>query len=169
MLTRDMLNMRFVIVLMAGFVACSMAHAQSGDAVLWALSARHMNTSVEELEQLAGGPDAFVARLLELRTKETPPQVGIRAEKILLRYSAREDVQRALEDDVQSPQYKGLARVIAVNIDDVVDTSVRRRLAGHALKRGAEDSSFSPYSRSLLNSKDDGISRMAREAFPSQE
>ncbi len=138
------------------------------DSVMNALSHRcstHGTPSVESLEQLAGGEDELVALLLEYRTKEQPPFVGIRAQKILLHYAGRSDVAEALSSDVESTTYLGLARVVGVNIDSVEDSSVRRELAARLIARGKREKDFASYAKSLSQSNDAEVSRLARQAF----
>lgn len=147
-------------VLIGGVMPQS-AQAQAEDPVLFALSARHFEMSTAQLEQLAGGEEALVAKLLAVRTQEKPPFAGIRAEKILLEYAHREDVQAALEEDVQSTQYQGLARTIAVNIDSVTDSTARHRLARGVSERAQRDATFKTYAKSLASSKDEAVRKLA--------
>lgn len=137
----------------------------SDDPVVAALSGRHMNISIEQLEELAGGEDALVETLLQIRTNEQPPFAGIRAEKILLHYAHRSDVQEALEADIKSTQYKGLARTVTVHLDKVSDASARRKLAQKAITRAENDDEFKPYAKQLLKSKDAQVQSLAKQAF----
>lgn len=152
--------------LMSVTFGAQLAGAQDmDDPVILALSSRHMTVSINQLEEMAGGEDALVAKLLELRTQESPPFAGIRSEQILLRYAHRDDVKAALESDIQSTQYKGLARTITVHIDKIEDQDARRNLARLALGRAAREADFAPYARNLRNSSDQEVSRLARESL----
>ncbi len=135
------------------------------DPVTLALGSRHMTASVDDLLEMAGGEDALVEKLLALRTQESPPFVGIRAEKTLLQFAGRPDVQAALEQDVESSQYLGLARTVAVHIDTVPDANARQALARKVIQRGSRESGFSAYARNLKQSSDPEVSRLAREAL----
>lgn len=135
------------------------------DALLQALSSRHFKSSTADLEKAAGSQDALVQRLLELRTQETPPFAGIRAEKILLNYADRSDVQAALQSDIESTRFPGLARIIAANIDAVSHTDTRRKLAELAIARSSRETDFAPLARNLRNSTDSNVSTLAKQAF----
>lgn len=124
-----------------------------------------MNLTVQQLEEAAGGEDALVKRLLELRQEEKTPFVGIRAEKLLLGYAGRSDVRAALESDLKSDQLLGLARIVAVNVDKIEDAETRASLARIAIERGEQDESFRSYAKTLTASADTTVSTMAREAF----
>ena len=158
-----------------GFVAVvgiaalpSSATADSTESVLKALSGYDSAVTVEGLEKLAGSQDALVASLLVLRHKEdgsVPPYVSVRAERLLLQFAGREDVQAALEEDLQSEQWFGLARIVVVHLDTVSDAAARSRLAKAALDRAAREQRFTTYGRMLRDSSDPEVSRMAREAL----
>ncbi len=138
------------------------------DSLLNALSHRcstHGAPSLASLEKIAGSEDALIEFLLEYRTKEQPPFVGIRAQKLLLSYADRSDVAEALASDIDSAEYLGLARVIGANIDAVNDESARRLLASRIIARGKRDSSFTPYAKSLIGSNNAEVSSLARQAF----
>ncbi|HQH27300.1 MAG TPA: hypothetical protein PLP17_07890 [Oligoflexia bacterium] len=136
------------------------------DPLMLALAAREVRVSVQELETMAGGSDALVKRLLELRTQEKPPFVGIRAEKLLLlNYSDRAEVASALASDVGSPQYAGLARLVAANIDQVPNESARRMLAKQVLARAKTDSAFAPYAKNLAQSADGEVAALAKQTL----
>ncbi|MCB0323740.1 MAG: hypothetical protein KDD69_09215 [Bdellovibrionales bacterium] len=119
----------------------------------------------EILESLAGGQDALVRILLDYRTKETPPFVGIRAQKLLLGYANREDVADALAGDVTSEEYFGLARIVSLHLDQVPSEATRSRLGRAIIERAKKEARFERYARGLLQSQDPAVSRMAREAF----
>lgn len=121
--------------------------------------------SLQQLEELAGGEDELVALLLEYRTKETPPFVGIRSEKTLLNYAHRDDVRDALANDITSPAHTGLARVIGMHIDSVSDTTARRLFAERVLSRAANDPDFARYGRMLLESTDSNVRSLAKRSF----
>ena len=157
--------------LLLAVIACSFAfvnaeaNAQEADPFLTALSQRHGTATLEELDKIAGSREAMVTRLLELRRLERPPFVGIRAEKLLLQLADRADVQEALADDLQSPKYLGLARIVVVHIDNVPNSAARSRLARSALDRVAREPNFQSYARTLLQSSDPEVSRLARQAL----
>ena len=137
--------------------------AAAEDAVYLALSARHENYTRAQLESSVGGADALVARLLELRHDESLPHVSIRAEKLLLEYADRENVQAALEEDVRSTSKKGLARTVALNVDRISDTAGRERLARAMVDRARKEADFLPYARQLSESKDATVRKLAKE------
>ena len=94
----------------------------------------------------------MVPILLTLRTQEKPPFVAIRAEKLLLGYAHLPEVKAALEQDLQSTELKGLARVISMHIDSVSDAGARQGLAKMAVARATQDGEFLPYARALAKS-----------------
>ncbi len=141
----------------------AIGYAQNNDPLMLALANRHMTQSTTELEQLAGGQDKLVARLLQLRTEEKLSYVAVRAEKILLNYSARPEVADALAEDAVNPNRTGLARMITVHIDKVEEPAARKRLAELLVARAGTDAEFSPYARTLLDSSDLEVSRLAKE------
>lgn len=141
----------------------SVGHAQNDDPLMLALANRHMTQTTAQLEQIAGGQDKLVARLLQLRTEEKLSYVAVRAEKILLSYSARPEVADALAEDAVNPNRTGLARMITVHIDKVEAPAARKRLAELLVARGGTDAEFSPYARTLQESSDSEVSRLARE------
>jgi hypothetical protein len=148
-------------------VLAGVASAQGvPDPVLLALSNRDMTATAPELEQLAGGQDALVAKLLAYRTTETPPFVGIRAEKLLLLYAARSDVKAALESDIGSAKYLGLARIVAVHLDTVPDSVARQVLAKQVIARAKTDADYMRYAKTLQSSSDAEVSKMAKDALP---
>lgn len=161
-LSKKLLHAVFGLVILAILCLNSTLEAET-DAVLLALSAKDFTSSRAQLEQISGSEDALVKKLLELRTTEKPPYVGIRAEKLLLTYAHREDVASALESDLQSQQYKGLARIIAINVDKVQDSAARKRLARTLINQGSVDQEFARYSRTLTESSDAEVSKMAKE------
>lgn len=135
------------------------------DPVIFALSVRHMTATPSELEAAAGGKDALIARLLELRTQEKPPFVGVRAEKLLLGYANEQAVENALTADLQSAERKGLARLVTIHLQSVPSDAVRGRLAKQALDRVGRETDFAPYARVLLESPDSEVKKLARETL----
>lgn len=140
------------------------AFAQDRDLVKSALMVRHVTVTQDQLEKLAGGEDLLVKKLLELRL-DNAPFVGVRSEKFLLSYVSRPEVRAALEHDIQSPNTKGLARVIAVHMDHVADAEARQALAKLTLDKAKQDNSFVPYARSLTKSNDPQLRQLARETL----
>lgn len=151
--------------LFSGILMTSSSALAASDPVVSALSLRHMTATTEQLESTAGGADALVSRLLELRTDETTPFVGVRAEKFLLQYADRPEVAAALETDVKSPTMLGLARVVAMNVDKIPSPKVRQSLAQAIVERGKQESGFKPYAQALTSSSDAEVSALARAAF----
>jgi len=127
-----------------------------------ALSGYHFDTSAAKLEEIAGGKDQLVAALLTLRTSDALPFVGIRAEKLLLEYSDRKDVQDALLADIASEKYKGLARTVTMHLDRATTPAVRQALARAAVERAKGDAEFMPYAKAMVHSTDPEVQRMAR-------
>ena len=150
------------VVLFGGQIFSAVAEEQ--DPLLIALSSRESAVSVAKLEEIAGGADALVSRLLVLRHQETPPFAGTRAEKILLlSYASRPEVSAALSEDVNSESYVGLARVVAANIQDVPDKASRYTLAKELIRRGKNDTSFSMYIKHLTTSGDPEMRKLATQ------
>lgn len=144
------------------FVTAAHADASPAEKVKFALSGYHVTATGEQLEAMAGGADELIRILIALRTLETPPFVGIRAEKLLLTYADRPEVSAVLESDLRSTELAGLARIIPAHLDKVPSAAVRRSLARVALDRAASDGSFVPYAKGLLSSQDTEVQQMAR-------
>ncbi len=157
----------FSLVLIVTFICCnvSVVSAEASEKLSQVLGARHVTVSRAKLEQMAGGADACVDALLKLRTDETSPFVGVRAEKFLFNYIDREEVVKALEEDIQSENRAGLARLIAIHLDKVKNAAVRKRLAELAIERGQKNLDFKPYAKVLLESGDTEVKRLAKQAF----
>ena len=136
--------------------------ADATEQVTQALSGYHSSATAAQLESIAGGAGNLVPILLALRTQEKPPFVAIRAEKLLLGYSNVPEVRAALEQDLQSPQLMGLARVISMHIDTVSDADVRQGLAKLAVARAAQDGEFLPYAKALTQSRHADIRETAK-------
>lgn len=136
--------------------------ADATEQVTQALSGYHNSASAAQLESITGGAANLVPILLALRTQEKPPFVAIRAEKLLLGYSNFPEVRAALEQDLQSPQLKGLARVISMHIDTVNDADARQGLAKLAVARAAQDNEFLPYAKALTQSSHADIRETAK-------
>lgn len=147
------------------FLPCMSFANESQDEVWQALSSRHRPGSVEELKQLAGGEEALVQRLLELRNDNTVPYVAVRAEKYLLLYAERQNVRTALLKDMADPARAGLARAIVLNIDSVKDDAARLALARAGLERVEKDPSFEAFAKELSESKDQRLRTLTRDAF----
>ena len=143
-------------------VTVNTGHAQDADPFLSALSLRHGGATLESLEEIAGSREAVVARLLEARHLEKPPFAGIAAQKLLLQLADRSDVQDAIDQDIASPEYFGLARIVVVHLDKVPNAEARSRTA---LSRVEREPKFRAYARTLVESSDSEVSRLAREAL----
>lgn len=154
-----------LLVIVTGILMTSSSAIAASDPVVTALSVRHMTATTEQLEGLAGGADALVAKLLELRSDENTPFVGIRAEKYLLQYADRPEVAAALDQDVKSDTMVGLARVIAMNVDKIPSAKARQSLAQSVIDRGKQQTEFKPYAQALTSSSDPEVSALARAAF----
>jgi hypothetical protein len=142
--------------------------AGATDDLILALSARHLQTNSEnitKLEKLAGGPEKFVERLLELRLTSEVPFVPIRAERILLSYADRQVVLDALLEDISHADRAGLARAIAVYIDSVPGGTPREQLARAVSERGRYNKEFLPYLQVLTESKDENVRQIANAAL----
>ncbi len=142
------------LVFLFFFVVSSAALAAENDGVRTALSARHLSASPEQLERIAGGEEPLVRELLVLRATKVPPYLALRAEKMLLRYSDREEVLTALEQDLANPDRRGLAQLIAIHIDDIAPETSRRRIGEAIVERAKRDEAYSPFARMLAESKD---------------
>lgn len=152
----------YILILLVSWIGPTFA--QDRDLVKSALMVRHVTVTQEQLLKLAGGEDLLVKKLLELRL-DNAPFVGVRAEKFLLSYVSRPEVRAAMEQDLQSPNTKGLARVIVVHMDHVADVEARQALAKLALDKAKQDNSFVPYARSLTKSNDPQLRQLARETL----
>jgi hypothetical protein len=137
----------------------------TNDPVLVALSARHFTQTQEELEALAGGKDAFVGKLLAIRKMSGVSFAPVRAAKLLLSYTDRPEVRKALESDLQSEQLAGLAQVVTLHIDKIENPEFRTHIARIALSRASRDADFQPYARALIDSADPQVRKLAREKF----
>ncbi len=135
--------------------------------VLRTLSARDTLNPVtlDDLEKLAGSKDALIEILLKYRRAENPPFVGIRSERLLLKYADNEDVMAALESDVNDTKYFGLARTVGAHLDSIPSSKSRARLATSVLKRAQAEKRFNMFGRMLLESKDSEVKRLAKEAM----
>lgn len=153
--------------LVAGAMCLSVttAHAEANPKVLSALSQRHFSVTAEDLERTAGGRDALISDLLQLRTYSGLPYVGPRAAKLLLEYADQPQVQEAIQADFKAPDRTGLARVYAVQVDKIRSSEARASVARMATTRAADDADFVPYAKSLLYSSDDEVKRVAREVL----
>ena len=135
------------------------------DAVLQALSQRHFSGSIDEITKLAGGTDALVGKLLSIRKISNVPFAPVRAEKLLLNFADRLEVRKALEADLQSDQFVGLAQVVTLHVDKIENAEFRSHVARLALSRASRDADFQPYARALIDSVDPQVRKLAREKF----
>ena len=150
-------------VLTFSFFLISQAWAQadaSRSTVEQLLSAKHYQLTLDDLGKAAGGEAQLIVLLLELRLKEIPPQLGIRAERALLNFADRPEVFRALEEDAGHPGRRGLAQVIALHLDQVPYDVSRRRLARTLAERSKQEEAFRPYGELLRKSSDPVIRTM---------
>ena len=170
-------NLRILVLILIAFCPSSMlAEDQAGSLnkeqvsasmkkVEKVLSARHIHPKITELEEIAGGEEALVAGLLQLRTDKKRPFLALRAEKYLLRYATREDVEKALEEDLSPGANPRLAQVIAVHIDSIESQETRRKIALLILERAKADVQFQKYAQVLYGSKDVAVRSLAKEAL----
>jgi hypothetical protein len=135
-------------------VLVTSACAQKKQDLMFLLSDRHHVPSVEFLEERYPSVDALVSDLLELRLTENPPFVALRAEELLLEYTDREDVLQHLEEDLQHPDRKGLARVIIRGLYRIHDKNARTRFSDTSAKLVRTDPFFSPLRVYMENSPD---------------
>lgn len=144
------------VLFSALFFQCSVlsAVAESPDPIATALSARHFSTAAPELEKIAGGVDPLVQRLIALRFSPMPPYLALRAEKLLLGYADRSDVLGALLEDLESPDRKGLAQLIALHVDQVPSDVSRAKLGAGIVARAKRDESYGSFAKMLADSKD---------------
>lgn len=159
----------FFKLLLASLLVCALpfvakAESETAQKVAAAMSGYHFQAKPDVLEGIAGGQDQLVAALTELRTDNNRPFVGIRAERMLLLYADREDVQKTLLEDVNSVEYKGLARTITTHIDSAPEKA-RRVLGQAAVERAKRDTDFSPYAKSMQQSTDPEVQRMTKSLF----
>ena len=141
------------------------AAAQANSKILSVLSQRHMTTTPQDLETLAGGREAVISELLALRTYAGLPFVGPRAAKFLLEYADDTTVQQAMQEDFKGQDHLGLARVYSVHVDKIKQPEARLAVARMATKKASEDSEFVPYAKGLLYSSDGEVKKLAREVL----
>jgi hypothetical protein len=154
-------SMRSIIIFSATILFASSCAVADGS-LTEALSARHFNQSTADLEAKYGGEEKLVAELLQLRKQESPPFVGVRAAKILMSYSGREDVAKAMYEDIQSDDTVGLAQLYAINIDKISNESTRRRLARALVDRSKGNARVATAVESMQSSSDAEVSRLAK-------
>ncbi len=143
------------------------ASAHASDALVEALSDRHHVPSFEELVQLVGGRDQLIDRLVELRGNTTVPQVGMRSARLLLEnYNGESEIESALSEDLERADRKGIAQMIALNLDKVPSSVARVRLAENVLQKAQGDSDYAPFAKSLSVSKDEAVRKLARQILP---
>lgn len=161
----------FSFILSAGIFACVSSVSVGSILVsdVWAqsslaeaLTARHFNMTTAELEAKYGGEDMLVAELLKLRTQESPPFVGVRSAKLLMSYAGREDVAKAMYEDIQNDDTVGLAQLYAINIDKVSNENTRRRLARALVDRSKGNARVATAVESMQSSRDAEVSRLAK-------
>ena len=158
-------NIAFSAFIAAGLVVPGTVRAEGDtptDRVLKALSGFHVGATPDGLEQLAGGREALIAALLELRTNNQVPFVGIRAEKMLLSYAGRSDVDQALSADVNSTTNQGLARTVAMHLDRAPSAELRTSLSEQIVNRANREPGFAPFARALTQSSDPSVRAVAR-------
>ena len=71
----------------------------------------------------------------------------------------------ALESDVNDTKYFGLARTVGTHLDSIPSSKARTRLATSVLKRAQAEKRFNMFGRMLLESKDNEVKRLAKEAM----
>lgn len=92
------------------------------------LSSKHPNITLESLISVAGSEDELVKQLLVLRSVSKPPMIGARAEKILLNFSDRLEVQSAIKSDVTNTEAYGLGSVVLSSLSEIKDSKFRDEL-----------------------------------------
>ncbi len=127
-----------------------------------ALAGYHFGSSNAALEALAGGRDELIDSLLQLRTDDSRPFVGIRAERVLVTYADEPRVTQALLDDLGSDQRKGLARTVAIHLENAPNATARAQLGTQAVNRARRENAFRPYVEGMKSSSDSELKRIAR-------
>jgi len=141
--------------------------AEPRTTVIDSLHERHHRLDYAALESQAGGEDELVKDLLSYRPSENaPPYVEMRVVKLLLNYAGRPEVEAYLSECIESPDKLGLARLIAIHLDQVADVKVRERLALKLVARAEKEPRLRPYAETMRQSSDESVRRLAREAFP---
>jgi len=132
-----------------------------------ALAVRHNVYSKERLVGIAGSEAALIASLIELKAEgdSSLPHVPYRAAKILLGYTSYAVVKDDIEKDLSSPNRRGLAQIVAINIDKVSDLSFRRHIARMALTEAQGDENFMPFAKTLVESSDSEVREIGKEAL----
>lgn len=162
--------MKRQVLVTAGFLltvslssVCAVSDA-SADALIDALSDRHSVPSFSELEKIAGGHDALISKLIELRGDQTTPMIGMRSAKILLEnFQGEEAIATAFEEDLQRDDRKGIAEAISMNLDKVPSAAARQRLARGILDKASHDEKFAKYAKNLASSKDETVRALAKQ------
>ena len=142
----------------------TLASDARADALVDALSHdRHGVPSFSELATIAGGRDALIARLIELRGDNTVPMLGMRSTKLLLEnFNGEPAIAAAFEEDLGRPDRKGIAQAIALNLDRVPNPAARMKLAQGVLQKAKADTEYATYAKSLIASKDQAVSSLAK-------
>ncbi|MFN8391464.1 MAG: hypothetical protein U0136_14345 [Bdellovibrionota bacterium] len=159
------LSSRFVGVAVALGIGLAPHSASASDAVAAvsaAIGGYHPSVTNEQLEQLAGGRESLVQALLEIRNDQTTPFVGVRAERLLLDYADRSDVQAALSADVDSPSSAGLARTVAIHLGRAPSADSQAALARKIVDRANREAEFVPFARTLKDSPEPRVQSVAR-------
>jgi len=121
------------IVSLGIFLVSEDAQTQSSQAfdrnlLVQELSSRHPVYDKNSLLTLAGSEDVLVSELLQLRRVSKPPALGVRAEKMLLQFLHREDVNKSLIEDVSDSKFLGLGSIVISSLPTIEDKAFRKTL-----------------------------------------
>lgn len=140
----------FMVSLLLMTTAC----AQKKQDLLLMLSDRHQVPAAQDLEKHYTSIEDLISDLLELRLVDNPPFVALRAEELLIEYSDREDVVDVLEEDLEHPERKGLARIIIRRLDRVRDEDAKIRLSKKSAQLIRSNTFFTPLKEYMTKSSD---------------
>lgn len=147
--------MRTLFLLLLGTVVLASAAAAADVRAL--LSLRDGQVSWAQLEQAAGGSDALVSELLRLREDTTRPFVGVRAERLLLRFTASPKVAEAIAQDLAQSTHGPRIRAVAAHLDEVPEDALQVELAKTLLDRASRETRMRPNARLLRFSKSERV------------
>lgn len=96
------------------------------------ISSRHPLMNADSMLEEAGGEDHLVSCLLSLRLQTKPPFLGTRAEKLLIHFQHRKDVQEALLSDVSAETRFGLGSIVLSSLPSIKDDVLRKQIVSRA-------------------------------------
>lgn len=149
-------KMLFLVILSLTLFSSIVVAEDSAITLEESLSSHHPVSDIPILIEIAGSESNLIKELIDLRSRQKPPALGINATKVLLKFTDNIDVQDALLSDVRSKDRMGLTSIILANIDSVEDSSFRKSLAVTAIDSSKDfNPAFKSRVKSLINSSSD--------------